>query len=476
MKIQFLNGDFAGEIKDFQGPEISIGREDGNTIQLLTGGVSRYHAQICRQQDDSWVIRDLNSTNGVKFGGKNITGDMILVPGMELVIGEQRLVILETAPAGQVRFFSTASETDTAPLKVEAKTEETAKPPVLDISGEKLLADLKSAGNGLFNRGEKASGNAGKKTDEPPKRSKLLFNVVFYSALLICVVFILKMALGSGKGADGANSGTGISHFPLEQAVVYFERIAYDPESKTAFRFEMQIENGKMVCNLDDVAGRRHFTREIDLAKNYETELEVLLQKLKESGICTFKPKNIVTGNPERDQVHLVLFYDNQFCDYKCASSESGVEFDTCRNAISNFLSGFGLMTISKNREELEAEAKQHLRNAIDKRENYVSDLSLLREAAREFEAAISCYEQFSPPPPELKQARTGFEEVNNLRRLKLKECNDEFKRCHRTMDYAGMVRACQDIMKIAGEKSKTYRNAAEALRSVKRTMNSKKR
>ena len=43
-------------------------------------------------------------------------------------------------------------------------------------------------------------------------------------------------------------------------------------------------------------------------------------------------------------------------------------------------------------------------------------------------------------------------------------------------MDYAGMVRACQDIMKITGEKSKAYRNAAEALRSVKRTMNSKKR
>ena len=475
MKIQFINGTFAGEIREFQGPEISIGREDGNTVQLLTGGVSRYHAQICKQPDGNWIIRDLGSTNGVKLGGKNITGEVFLMPGMEFVIGEQRLLILETVPAGQVRFFSSPVETDTAPLKVQAEVPPAEKPVAVNISGEKLLADLKSAGNGLFNRGEKDSADTDGKKNEPPKRSKLLFNVVFYSALLICVVFILKMALDSNKNTAGSSNG-GVTHFPLEHAVVCFERIAYDPENKTAFRFEMQIENGKMVCFLDDVAGRRHFKREIDLAKSYETELEVLLQKIKDSGICKFKPKNIVTGNPERDQVHLVFSYDNQFCDYKCASSESGVEFDVCRNAISNFLTGFGLMTIAKNRDELEAEAKQHLRNAIDKRENYVSDLSLLREAAREFEAAISCYEQFSPPPPELKQARTGFEEVNELRRRKLKECSDEFKRCHRVMDYAGMVRACQDIMKITGEKSKAYRNAAEALRSVKRTMNSKKR
>ena len=42
-------------------------------------------------------------------------------------------------------------------------------------------------------------------------------------------------------------------------------------------------------------------------------------------------------------------------------------------------------------------------------------------------------------------------------------------------MDYSGMARACQDIMKIAGEKSKAYREAAEMLRSVKRAMDKKR-
>ena len=49
MKIQFINGERAGETVDFQETEISIGREEGNSIQLLTGGVSRYHAQICKK-------------------------------------------------------------------------------------------------------------------------------------------------------------------------------------------------------------------------------------------------------------------------------------------------------------------------------------------------------------------------------------------------------------------------------------------
>ena len=91
-------------------------------------------------------------------------------------------------------------------------------------------------------------------------------------------------------------------------------------------------------------------------------------------------------------------------------------------------------------------------------------------------EAAISCYEQFSPAPPELKQARTGFAEVNALRIRKLKEAQPEFTRCKRIGDERGMLHACQDIMKITGERSKAYREAAEILRQVKRQMNAKKR
>lgn len=484
MKIQFINGERAGETVDFQETEISIGREDGNTIQLLTGGVSRYHAQISKKEDGNWIVCDLDSTNGVKLDGTNVVGEQILIPGSMLVIGEQQLLILETGPMSKVNFFSAGQSFDTV---CDTQLDEPAKPVppqtsgknrVPSISSEKLLADLKSAGNGLFGRNDKTSQTpvSQKNSDLPegaPKRSKMIFNVIFYAALIICVACVAKMFLDKKSviTPDRNPSDT----YAAEDAVVYFERINYDPVAKSAFRFEMKIENGKMTCLLDDIAGYRHFKREIDLAGNYETELEVLLQKLKKSGILQIKPKNVSTVNPERDRIHLILVSGTQLADYKCTSSESGVEFDKCDQAIRDFLNGFGLITIAQNREELETEAKNHLRNAKDKQANYISDLSLLREAAREYEAAISCYEQFTPAPPELKEARTGFNAVNTLRTMKLKECNNEFKRCHRRMDYSGMARACQDIMKIAGEKSKAYREAAEMLRSVKRAMDKRR-
>ena len=483
MKIQFINGERAGEIMDFQDTEISIGREDGNTIQLLTGGVSRYHAQISKKDDGNWIICDLDSTNGVKIDGKNIVGEHFLTPGTTLLIGEQQMLILEAGPVGKVNFFSGAKIFDTSSDTQLDEPKAPAPPPppkkqISAVSSEKLLADLKSAGNGLFGRNDKNPQAAAPKKSsnspgQAPKKSKMLFNVIFYAALIICVAFIAKMFLD--KKSDIPSGSNTRNSYAAEDAVIYFERINYDPGAKSAFRFEMKIENGKMTCLLDDIAGTRHFKREIDLSGNYETELEVLLQKLKESGILQLKTKNISVADPERDRIHLMLVCDNQLADYQCTSTESGVEFDKCDQAIRNFLNGFGLMTIAQNREELEAEAMNHLRNAKDKKANYISDLSLLREAAREFEAAISCFEQFTPAPPELKEAKTGFNAVNALRVQKLKECNNEFKRCYRRMDYSGMARACQDIMKIAGEKSKTYREAAETLRSVKRAMDKRR-
>lgn len=483
MKIQFINGERAGETVDFQETEISIGREEGNSIQLLTDGVSRYHAQICKKNNGSWFICDLDSTNGVKLDGINIVGEQVLTPGSTLTIGEQQLLILETGPMSKVNFFSAGQSFDTV-CDTQLDEPDQPTPPatgknrIPSISSEKLLADLKSAGNGLFGRSDKVSQTtvSQKNSDSPngaPKRSKMLFNVIFYAALIICVACVAKIFMDKKSVITPSKNSS--DAYSIDDAVVYFERINYDPVEKSAFRFEMKIENGKMTCLLDDISGYRHFKREIDLAGNYETELEVLLQKLKKSGILQIKPKNISTINPERDRIHLILVNGTQLVNYQCTSSESGVEFDKCDQAIRDFLNGFGLITIAQNREELETEAKNHLRNAKDKQANYISDLSLLREAAREYEAAISCYEQFTPAPPELKEARTGFNAVNILRTQKLKECNNEFKRCHRRMDYSGMARACQDIMKIAGEKSKAYREAAEMLRSVKRAMDKRR-
>ena len=465
-----------------------------------TGGVSRYHAQIA-QKDGTWYISDLDSTNGVKVDGINITGDRALCAGDEITIGEQKLEIVEISSGNRVLFKTLSDCPDTLmdtkidipaseiePASADGKAEAKAETEV--SSADKLLAELKSVSGNLF-KGS-SSGNSEKKAEtkkekkekkekkdekdektEKP-RSKMLFNIIFYLALAICVIGVGKFFLSGNNSKPAAPEAAAADNH--EKAVVYFERIDYDSTKKNAFRIELKIENGTMWCNLDDIAGQRHFSREIKLIGNYDNELELLIQKLKKSGITKFKPKNVSIPNPERDRIHLLFIDNKEMCNYQCSSTETGVEFDKCYEAIRDFLNGFGLMTIAQSREEVEEEAKQHLRNALEKMENYAGDLSLLRESAREFEAAIICYEQFTPAPPELKVAKTGSEKVKKLREQKIDEYVKEFARYQRLKDYSGMAAACQNIMKVAGEKSPSYRNAANALLNVKRQMDKKKR
>src|SRR5256885_12190294 len=51
--------------------EVTIGREDGNTIRLPERNVSRRHARLVRD-DGFFVIEDLGSYNGVRINGDRI--------------------------------------------------------------------------------------------------------------------------------------------------------------------------------------------------------------------------------------------------------------------------------------------------------------------------------------------------------------------------------------------------------------------
>lgn len=92
LTIQVLDGADRGRTFDGLVPPITIGREEGNVIQLNDERVSRFHLKI--QQDQGKVIlTDLDSTNGTRVNGEDTrlhvlqAGDLISVGRSTLLYG-----------------------------------------------------------------------------------------------------------------------------------------------------------------------------------------------------------------------------------------------------------------------------------------------------------------------------------------------------------------------------------------------------
>lgn len=76
---------------------ITIGREEGNTIQLNDERISRYHVKI--QEDQAkLILTDLDSTNGTKVNGEDVQlrilrfGDVISVGRSTILVGSREQI------------------------------------------------------------------------------------------------------------------------------------------------------------------------------------------------------------------------------------------------------------------------------------------------------------------------------------------------------------------------------------------------
>ena len=96
--IRVLDGADRGRVFQDLNPPITVGREEGNTIQLNDERVSRYHVKI-QEDHDRLVITDLESTNGTKVNNEDMTnirilrfGDMIQVGRSVLLFGSREQI------------------------------------------------------------------------------------------------------------------------------------------------------------------------------------------------------------------------------------------------------------------------------------------------------------------------------------------------------------------------------------------------
>jgi pSer/pThr/pTyr-binding forkhead associated (FHA) protein len=92
--MRVLDGADRGRIYQNLVPPITIGREEGNTIQLNDERISRYHLKI-QEDHNRLVLTDLESTNGTKVNGEEAQlkilryGDIISVGRSVLLFGSR---------------------------------------------------------------------------------------------------------------------------------------------------------------------------------------------------------------------------------------------------------------------------------------------------------------------------------------------------------------------------------------------------
>lgn len=95
--LRILDGADRGRVFDEMPTPVTIGREEGNTVQLNDERVSRFHLKI-QEDQEKLILTDLESTNGTKVNGEDIQlrilriGDMINVGRSVLLFGSREQI------------------------------------------------------------------------------------------------------------------------------------------------------------------------------------------------------------------------------------------------------------------------------------------------------------------------------------------------------------------------------------------------
>jgi pSer/pThr/pTyr-binding forkhead associated (FHA) protein len=95
--LRVLDGANRGEVYEGITVPVTIGREEGNTIQLNDERISRFHLKI-QQDHEDLVLTDLQSTNGSRVNNEEVQlkilrkGDLISIGRSTLVYGTRELI------------------------------------------------------------------------------------------------------------------------------------------------------------------------------------------------------------------------------------------------------------------------------------------------------------------------------------------------------------------------------------------------
>ncbi|HEY2748319.1 MAG TPA: FHA domain-containing protein, partial [Polyangia bacterium] len=160
---------------EFDKPEVTIGRVQGNDIILPKGNVSKRHSRIVLK-DGKFIIVDLKSTNGTYVNGRKITSPLVVKGSDKIYIGDFILSIEELA-AGAVASDDSASmgarpRSATIPPPPPAPRGRPSTLPGTDEEGEPMGAPP-AAGMGPMGDEESGSSELPEPVSRPPRPSQV---------------------------------------------------------------------------------------------------------------------------------------------------------------------------------------------------------------------------------------------------------------------------------------------------------------
>lgn len=96
--LRILDGADRGQVYENLEPPITIGREEGNSVQLNDERISRFHLKI-QEDQQKLVLTDLESTNGTRVNGEDTQlrllryGDVISLGRSVLLFGTRDQIV-----------------------------------------------------------------------------------------------------------------------------------------------------------------------------------------------------------------------------------------------------------------------------------------------------------------------------------------------------------------------------------------------
>jgi predicted component of type VI protein secretion system len=132
------SGPSVGKVYPLEGQEISIGRDNTNTVAIGDAEVSRRHARM-EMRGSAYVIQDLGSTNGTFVNGTRVNGTQVLNSGDTVSFGEGIVLAYESvmdmnatvlsSKAPQTAFQQPASAPSTLAAPTPAPVFKSTPPP-----------------------------------------------------------------------------------------------------------------------------------------------------------------------------------------------------------------------------------------------------------------------------------------------------------------------------------------------------------